>query len=518
MVYDFIVVGGGTNGLTAASYLAKSGYNILVLEKQKMVGGGAVTREITLPGFKHDVLATSINVLKAGPIVEDLELEKYGYKEINPEPTAGTPFKDKQGIIIYKDPEKTYRTVERYSKKDAKKLKEIYEFYLNGKETLLSGLYAPPLPFGTLMALLEESEEGLEFLRLLSMTARDYLDENFESEEVKAFLSLWACNHVPYAPEDSGSVPLILAFYGLLQEKGCGIPIGGIVNLTNAFVRCIEDHGGVVKTGAEVRQILVRDERVTGVKLKSGEEIGVKRGVLSNVEPKTLFLELVGEDRLDTSFVKKVKRFRYSGVTEVMIHAALSQWMDYSPRDMRKAGIVQIGPSMRYISEAYNQCYNGIPPTKPFMTIDNTTLYDQTRAPKGKHILWAFVRAPAHLREGKWRDVKEEFADRSIDVISEYAPNIKKIILKRAVYSADDIQRINSNLVGGDPGIGSATPDQSNALRPFTSWSRYKTPIKGLYMCSSSTYPGAGVSGAPGHNAVKVVTEDINSGALDKLP
>jgi len=513
-LFDFIVVGGGVNGLTAACYLAKAGLKTILLEKKSIVGGGAITEEITLPGFKHDVLATSINIFKAGPIQEDLELEKYGYRELNPEPVAGTPFKDDSAIIIYKDPKKTFKTVEHFSKKDAKALEGLYKFYLNGKETLLSGLYGPPLPLGTLMTLLEESEEGREFIRLMFMSAKDFLDENFESDEIKAFLALWACNHVPYAPEDSGSVPIILIFYGLLQEKGCGIPVGGIKTLADALALCFQAHGGIIAKNAEVTQIIVKDGAAKGVRLSSGREIEARRGVISNVEPKALFFNLVGKDHLEQSFVKKVERFRYARVTEVMVHAALDAWLNYKPAALRKAGIVQIGPSMRYISEAYNQCINGIPPKRPFITIDNTTFYDPSRTPQGKHTLWAFVRAPAVLSKGKWSDVKEKFADRAIEVISEYAPNINKIILKRVVHSPEDIQNIAPNIIFGDPCIGSASLDQSMALRPFPGWSNYRTPIKGLYMCSASTHPGGGVSGAPGHNAVKVILEDVKKGEI----
>jgi len=513
-LYDFIVVGGGINGLTAACYLAKAGFKTILLEKKSVVGGGAITEEITLPGFKHDVLATSISIFKAGPVQQDLELEKYGYCELNPEPVAGTPFKGNSAIIIYKDPRKTFKTVQRFSRKDAKTLEDLYRFYLKNKEKLLCGLYGPPLPLGALITSLEGNEEGREFIRVMFMSARDFLDENFESDEVKAFLTLWACNQVPHAPEDSGSVPLMLVLYGLLQEKGYGIPVGGIKTLADALALCFQTHGGIIAKNAEVTQIIVEDGVARGVRLSSGREIEAKRGVLSNVEPKTLFFKLVGKDHLEPAFVKKVERFRYARVTEVMVHAALDRWLNFKPIALQRAGIVQIGPSLRYISEAYNQCINGIPPKRPFITINNTTVYDTSRAPQGKHTLWALARAPAELSKGRWSDVKEKFADRIIEVISQYAPNINKIILKRVVLSPEDIQSIAPNIILGDPCIGSATIDQSMALRPFPGWSTYRTPIKGLYMCSASTHPGGGISGAPGYNAVKVILEDVEKGEI----
>jgi phytoene dehydrogenase-like protein len=192
-----------------------------------------------------------------------------------------------------------------------------------------------------------------------------------------------------------------------------------------------------------------------------------------------------------------------------MIHAALDAWLDYKAEPTRMAGIVQIGDSLNQVSKAFNDCVIGQMPAEPFMTIDNTTNYDSTRAPKGKHTLWNFVRAPALIHGHEWTsEEKEDYADRCLERLSEYAPNAKRIVLKRVVLSPQDIERMNPNLVNGDPGVGSATMDQSLALRPFPSWAQYRTPIKKLYMCSSATHPGGGVSGLAGHNAAMVAIQD----------
>lgn len=510
---DFIIVGGGTNGLSAAAYLGKEGYSTLVLERQDYLGGGAITRnEFTLPGFKHDIFATSINIWRASSIENDLELQKFGYRDVNPDPVACTPFKNGKAVSLYRDLNLTLKSIEQFSKKDASKFKEIYEFYIESKDIILGSLASSPIPFSSMMAALEGSDEGLDFLQFSYMSSRDWLEENFESEEVKAFLALWGSNHVPLSPEDAGSAILILVFIGLLQEKGAGVPIGGIATLVESLKRCIASLGGRVATGENVVEILVEDGHAKGVKTASGKIFEAKRGIVASVEPKSLFLDLVKESTLDQDFRNKVKKFRYSKVTQVMIHAALSGWLEYNPMEASQAGLVQIGDSLDKISSAYNDCVIGKMPECPFMTIDNTTCYDSSRAPPGKHTMWNFVRAPVFLGGKPWsHSNKEEFANICIDRLKNYAPNVNKVILKRVVLSPQDIEKMNPNLVYGDPGGGKATLDQSLALRPFPGYSEYRTPIKGLYMCSPANHPGGGVSGMAGHNAALVAIEDAKA-------
>ncbi len=508
---DFIVVGGGTNGLAAAAYLGKAGYSTVVLERNDYIGGGAVTQEITLPGFKHDIFATSINIWRASSIQQDLELEKYGYRDVSPDPVASTPFKDGRGAIsIYRDLGLTLKSISRFSQKDAEKFREIYNFYLESRDILLGSLASAPVPFSSMMAALEGSDAGMDFLQFTYMSARDWLEENFESEEMRAFLSLWGSNHVPLSPEDAGSAVLVLVFAGLLQDRGAGVPIGGMATVARALGNCVLSHGGKILTSQEVDQILAKDGRVRGVSTKKGRTIDARLGVVASVEPRSLFLKLVPESSLEKAFLRKVRNFRFSKVTQVMIHAALDDWLDYHPAEIRSSGLVQIGDTLDEISRAYNDCVTGQPPREPFMTIDNTTCYDNTRAPPGKHIMWNFVRAPVFVNGKPWSlDDKEGFADVCMDRLSGYAPNVRKIILKRVVLSPQDIESQNPNMVYGDPNGGKATPDQSLVLRPFPGWSEYRTPIRGLYMCSPANHPGGGISGLCGRNAAVIAIEDV---------
>ena len=509
--FDFVVIGGGTNGLSAAAYLAKEGKSVLVLERFDFLGGCAVTKEITLPGFKHDVFATSINVWRASSIQHDLELEEYGYRDVNPDPVASTPFLNGKAISIYRDVNKTLKSISAFSEKDAAKFKEVYNFYLESKDILLGSLASAPLPFSDMMSTLEESDTGLDFLQFSYLSARDWLEENFESEEMKAFLALWGSNHVPLSPEDAGSAIFVLVFVGLLQDVGVGVPIGGMVTLVRALENYINSKNGRILTGEDVVEIRVVENRAVGVVTKSGKKFEARKGVIASVEPKALFLKLISESAIDASFRNKVKSFRYSKVTQIMIHAALVDWLDYRPPEVQKSGIVQIGDSLNQISRAYNDCVIGRPPSEPFMTIDNTTCYDISRAPPGRHVMWNFVRAPVFVSGRPWtEDQKAEFANRCIERLAGYAPNAKRTILKRVILSPQDIERLNPNVIYGDPGGGKATLDQSLALRPFPQWSQYRTPVKGLYMCSPANHPGGGVAGLAGHNAAYAAVQDLD--------
>lgn len=507
--FDFIVVGGGTNGLVAASYLAKEGFSVLVVERQDYFGGGAITQELTLPGFQHDTLATSINLWKAGTVQNDLELEKYGFSEASPDPVASTPFKSGKAISIYRDLNITLKTISQFSVKDAEAFKKIFELYTSSKEILLGSLSSAPLSFSSMMSTLEETDEGLDFLQFSYMSSRDWLEENFESEEVKAFMALWGSNHVPLSPEDAGGAILVLVFIGILQDMGVGVPIGGMKTLVGSLCNYLQTHNCTLVGGLAVKEIVVKDSRAVGIRTVDGRSFSAKKGVLCNVDPKQLFLKLIDESNIPKEFRRKVDRYRYSKVSQVMIHAALDEWLDYRPRDLSNSGMVQIGDSLDQISKAYNACVVGEMPAEPFMTIDNTTGYDSSRTPAGKHTLWNFVRAPVYLKGRPWSDeAKEEFADVCIERLAQYAPNAKKAILKRVVLSPQNIETIAPSIINADPGGGKATIDQSLALRPFPHFSQYKTPIRRLYLCGPAAHPGGGVSGLPGRNAALTAIEE----------
>ena len=519
MEFDAIVVGGGTNGLCAAAYLSRRSLRVLLLERMERLGGAAITEEATLPGFRHDLLATSLNLWRVGDIAEELELSRYGYREALPDPVAASPFPGGRTVTIHRDLERTVRSIERFSSHDARRFREVYEYYRTIREFVIPSLYAAPASLASSMAVLEGSPEGLEFLQFTYRSTRDWVEETFESEEVRAFFTLWSSNHLPLSPETAGSALVSLLFVGILQEKGCAVPLGGIRALPDALRRYVEAHGGTVRLRAPVATIRVREGRATGVRLADGEEFSARHGIVANVEPRHLFLDLVGSELLPPDFVAAVRKFRYSRVAQVMVHAALSGPPGFDRDELQNAGIVQLGDSLDEVSGAFSQCVRGIPPDRPFLTVDNTSGYDPSRAPPGQHTLWCFARAPVYPGGAPWTPSDlDAFADRCLARIEEHAPGLSRRIRARLLLSPQDIERINPNIVNGDPGGGAATVDQLLQLRPFPGWSRYRTPLKGLYMCGPATHPGGGISGASGHNAAHALLEDLASGGSGKEP
>lgn len=508
--YDFIVLGGGTNGLSAAAYLSREGFSTLVVEKETYLGGCAITKDITLPGFHHDVFASSINIWKLGPVEKELNLKDYGYRYVDPEIIASTPFKNGGAITIHRNIEKTLKSIERFSRNDAKAYREVHNYYRQIQEMMEAGFSGPPADYSNTMSLLEENDGGLDFMRLSFMSVRDWLAETFESEEMKAFYAIWATNHAPLSPESAGGALLAISFVGLLQEKGSSVPIGGMKTLTDSLENFVRRHEGKIVLGDEVTEITVKAGRATGIKTKGGKTFEAKRGILSNIEPKSLFLNLVPAGSLQESFISKVMKFKYSDVTQVMIHSALDSRPRYTAHDAGEAGLVQIGENIDEISRAFNDSVTGRIPGEPFMTINNSTIFDDTRAPAGKHIMWNFVRAPVRVNGKEWtEDQKWELYEISNDRLEEYAPGFKKSILKSIVMSPQDIQKTNSNIINGDPVFGQPTVHQMMALRPFPGYSKYRTPLTGLYMCSAATHPGGGVSGLSGRNAALEAIDDV---------
>lgn len=521
--YDAIIVGGGHNGLVTASYLARAGLAVAVFEKRQVVGGCAVTEE-PFPGFKFSSLSY-VNSLFHPAIIEELKLKNYGFEMLPRNPSSFTPFPNRTHLLLGPDPALNKREIAKFSRKDAEAYPR-YEAMLEETAEILKPmmLMAPPNPgkitlgdltkygsflFGKRKAL---KKDWSELMRMMAGSATDMLRHWFESEELIVTLATDAVIGANAGPSTPGTAYVLL--HHVMGEcngaKGVwGYMRGGMGGLTQSIAKAAMDLGVDIYTGYGVDRILVENGRAVGI--RSGGEDYKARIVASNADPNVTFNKLLQENELPADFLQNVRRINYDSAS-VKINLALSELPDFlacpgkelGPQHM---GTIHIGPSLQYVEEAYADSVAGRPSANPILECSLPTSVDNTLAPPGKHVMNIFTQYGPNSLGQKWDGLKESFADRCIEVLAEYAPNIKKAILHRQVLSPWDMEREYS-ITGGSLHHGRLNLDQMFHMRPVPGWSNYKTPIQGLYLCGSGCHPGGGVMGIPGFNSAKAILKE----------
>lgn len=521
--YDAVIVGAGHNGLVTAAYLARAGMRVLVLERRHIVGGACVTEELW-PGYKISTAAYLCGLLQA-PIIHDLELERFGYEILPKDPAFFSPFPDGRALFVWQDNARTAVEINRFSPKDARRYPE-YEAFLERLAEFVEPwlLRSPPDPgrrrAGDVIGLARMGWQAMRLpasdfvraIRMATQSARDFLDGWFDSPELKASLATDGVIGARGGPSTPGTA-YVLFHHCMGQAAGkrglWGFVRGGMGMITQALAEAARRHSAQIRTDAEVAQILVRDGAAAGVVLAGGEEIN-SRVVISNADPKHTLLDLVPS--LDGDFRREIEAIHTEGVA-MKINLALDGLPEFRAAPGRGEGpqhraTIHIGPTMEYIDRAWDDAKAGHPSTEPFLEVTIPSTYDPTLAPPGKHVMNIFVQyAPYRLAAGSWDTLKETYADRVIDTLSEYAPDFGRRILHRHVLSPVDLER-EFGLTGGDIFHGEMTLDRLFFMRPAPGWADYRTPVRGLYLCGSGTHPGGGVMGAPGHNAAREVLND----------
>ncbi len=519
--YDAIVIGAGHNGLVTACYLARAGLRVLILERRYVVGGACVTEE-TFPGFEVST-AAYVNSLFHTEIVRDLNLERYGYEVLPRDPSSFTPFPDGRSLMMGPDLEQTRTEIAKFSKRDADRYPQ-YEAMLERVAALVEPTLtmAPPDLLkprpADLRALLSL---GLSFRRLrdaageaveiLTGAARPILDRWFESEELKGTLATDAIIGAMASPSMPGTAYVL--FHHVMGEAGGTRGVwaymrGGMGGITQALAAAARDLGADIRCEAEVERILVQDGRADGVALASGDEFFAPI-VASNADARVTFLTLLDRDLLPEVFVADVERISYASAS-LKINVALGELPSFHALPGMEAGpqhrgTIHICPDQDYIERAYDDAKYGRPSVQPVIEFQLPSVVDPTVAPEGRHLMSMFIQyAPYELRDGSWDDQRDAFANRCFDIVDEYAPNFTSSVIDRQVLAPPDLERI-FNLTGGNIFQGAMTPGQLFAFRPAPGWARYRTPIRGLYLCGSAAHPGGGVMGMPGFNAAREI-------------
>jgi phytoene dehydrogenase-like protein len=521
-------VGGGHNGLTCAAYLAAAGLRVTVLEQNEVVGGAAVTEEFH-PGFRNSVAAYTVSLLNPR-VIADLELARHGLKIVERPAANFWPVDDTRSLLLRRDLAERQRAIAAFSARDAERL-PAYEAALARAADVLRDLVlrTPPNAGGGIIELLAGARIGRRvlgltlddkrlLLDLFTKGAADFLDGWFESPVVKGAFAFDSIVGTYAAPSTPGTAYVLLhhCFGEVNGKRGAwGHAIGGMGAISRAMAASAAARGAVMRTGARVARLTMRDGKVSGVVLATGEEISA-RAVAANVPPKLLFRDLVPDGAVAPELRNKFVGMR-SGSGTFRINVALAELPDFTcrpgtqPQDHHGAGII-IGPTLDYLERAYHDARNDGWSREPVVEMLIPSTLDSTLAPKGKHVASLFVQHVApHLPPPRsWENEreKESFADLVIATVTRHAPNFKDSVIARQILSPLDLER-RFGMVDGDIFHGALSLDQLFSARPVLGYANYRMPLAGLYLCGSGAHPGGGVTGAPGHNAARAIIRDL---------
>ncbi len=523
--YDAIVVGGGHNGLVCACYLAAGGLKTLVLERRDVVGGACVTEEV-FPGFRFSTTSYVCSLLRP-QIIRDLDLRRHGFELLRYDPAIFVPLDDGRSLALWQDAARTRDGIRKFSDKDARAYEEVEELFHRVARFVTPLLDEIPPDFASLhprdlwgVLRMAARAHGIPrrdlhaLMRLMLASAQDFLDEHFESEPLKSAFGAFAVIGAAAGPRTPGTAYVLLHHViggtDAHGEGSWGFVRGGMGAVTQALARSARERGVSVRTGAPVARIRARDGRALGVALQSGEEIDAA-AVVSNADPHRTFA-LVDEREVDASYLAGVRAFKISG-SSAKVNLALSALPEFRclpgpGPTAAHTGATEVASSLGNLEDGWDACKRGRIAERPFCELVFPTTYDDSLAPKGRHILSVFVQyVPYHLAQGTWDERRDELGDRVLDTLAAEAPGIRDLVLHRQALTPLDLER-TYGLTRGNIFHGDLTPAQLFSLRPVPGYANYRTGMRGLYLCGAGTHPGGGVMGAAGRNAARQIVRD----------
>ena len=521
--YDAIVIGGGHNGMVNGAYLAKAGLKTLVLERRPLVGGAAITEEL-LPGFWFTTFSYALSLLRPD-IIHDLELTKHGFMPLLMS-SSFAPMENGDYLWLGQDHGENLKEIARHSRHDA----DAYTQYVHDVDMVCQAikplLDAPPpdLFSDDPEELLALASLGSRFrsmdkrtlhntVRLLTGSAADFLDDYFESDILKGYLASSSIIGTKVGPRSQGS-GLVLLYHLLGEHDGefgaWAFHKGGNGGFTKVLAKAARSFGAEIVLESPVAEVMTKGGRAVGVALEDGTEYQAKT-VVSALDPRRTFLELVDPRELPSDLVEDIQHFRFQGTSSKVNFAldGLPKYPALGDRGDMYRGFTNIGPSMDYLERAFDDAKYGWYSQRPYMDCAIQSTIDADMAPPGKHVMSTFLAyTPYKLRESDWDTERQNLGDTAQATLESFFPGFGDLVLHREVVTPLDIER-TVGLSEGNIFAGEFLAPQMYFFRPAPGWSQYRTPIDGYYQCGSGTHPGGCVMGAPGKLAAQRILKDL---------
>ena len=518
-IFDGIILGAGHNALILQAYLSRCGLRTLSVDRAPIPGGGLMTIDNPrLPGFRHNPHSFFHRGLTAMPWYRDFELERHGVRYLEPKLNVAMILHDGRALEWWTDLDRTVSSCAAFSRRDADTLRRLAEeFKPIVEKILLPEAQSPPLEPGLRRGLLERSALGRRLLEISALSPLEFVTRHFENDAVRAGLLFFnGLREVDLRLKGFGhSISALLASRPMAQ-----MAVGGTACLARGLVADITGHGGEVRCGIELRRILVRNGRASGVEFTTGEQIQASGFVASGLNPQQTFLDLMPSETVPASVRNAAAQFQYNLLAPLFgLHLALDEPPRYAAAalhpELDEAFMVLIGlerfGQFHEIVAAHER--GEIPP--PVAWGACPTLFDSSQAPPGKHTAFLWEKLPYALRgdPSNWAREKEAHGEQLLKLWRELAPNLDRGIIKdQFVVSPADTEITLPNMSRGDLLVGSLANDQVGYHRPFAGAGCYRTPVAGLYLCGGSTHPGGNITGLCGYNAARVIAADLGKG------
>jgi len=516
--YDGIILGAGPNGLTVAAYLAKAGLKILLLEKRFEAGGGLATEQVTLPGFLHNTHAVYMPMVDYAPPLKDFDeylTKDYDLEFVFPELVMAMPFSDGSSLCLYQDMDKTCASIAQFSQKDAETYRRVQTRFNELTEAFLApATYEMAKPAFEQMIKLQATDVGREITEWTEKTPLDIVNGLFENDRVRTLFLYLSCMWGLHYNLEGVSYLVPLMFNRAVNYR---LVVGGSHHLAHLFTKVLYRHGGMIISPVAVKRIIVENNAAMGVELQDGTVYRAKKFVASSLDPYQTFFKYVGENNLESSFVTRTKDWKWELSSLFHVHLALGEAPHFAAAtrnpDIDKAFITVLGyESQADLIKHYDAIHAGELHAGGFNCCF-PSIHDAKQAPPGRHTALISLHAPYSLKNGgaqQWYRIREQEANRCVKLLGKYVPNINDdSILWRYITTPLDIENKFADMVQGSYKQGAYLPLQMGYLRPNEECSQYATPIKNLYVCGASTFPGGLITFGPGYNAANRIADDL---------